>query len=199
MNENYPHPEMPKDKKCEEGILKGMYKIREFNKYKKTKIQFLGSGTILREMIAGAEILQKEYKIDSEVWSVTSFNELRRDGLEVERYNLLNPDKDQKKTYVEKCLGQTEGPILAASDYMRMNSDQIRPYVNKSFYSLGTDGFGRSDTRKNLRNFFEVDKEHIVAYGLSVLAKEQLLPSKYATEAFSKYKINTDKPIPTKL
>ena len=199
MNENYPHPEMPKDKSCEDGILKGMYKIKEFNKYKKTKIQFLGSGTILREMIAGAEILQNEYQIDSEIWSVTSFNELRRDGLEVERYNLLNPDKEPKKSYVEKCLGNTEGPILAASDYMRINSDQIRPYVNKSFYSLGTDGFGRSDTRKKLRKFFEVDKEHITTYGLSILAKEQLIASKYAKEAIKKYKIDIDKPMPTKL
>ncbi len=199
MNENYPHPEMPKDKLCEEGILKGMYKIKEFNKYKKTKIQFLGSGTILREMIAGAEILQNEYQIDSEIWSVTSFNELRRDGLEVERYNLLNPDKEPKKTYIEKCLGNTEGPILAASDYMRMNSDQIRPYVNKSFYSLGTDGFGRSDTRKELRKFFEVDKEHITTYGLSILAKEQLIASKHALDAIKKYKIDIDKPMPTKL
>tara|TARA_B100000945_G_C20238630_1_gene528832 strand:- start:209 stop:850 length:642 start_codon:yes stop_codon:yes gene_type:complete len=199
MNENYSHPEMPKDKKCEDGILKGMYKIKEFNKHKKTKIQFLGSGTILREMIAGAEVLQNEYNIDSEVWSVTSFNELRREGLETERYNLLNPDKEQKISYVEQCLGKSEGPILAASDYMRMNSDQIRPYIKKSFYSLGTDGFGRSDTRKNLRKFFEVDKEHIVAYGLSVLAKEQLLASKYATEAIRKYKIDPDKPMPTKL
>jgi pyruvate dehydrogenase E1 component len=176
-----------------------MYKIKEFNKFKKTKIQFLGSGTILREMIAGAEILQKEYQIDSEVWSITSFNELRKDGLEVERYNLLNPDKEQKKSFVEKCLGKTEGPVLAASDYMRMNSDQIRPFVNKSFYSLGTDGFGRSDTRKNLRKFFEVDKEHVVTYGLSVLAKEQLIASKYATEAVKKYKIDPNKPMPTKL
>ncbi len=200
MNENYSHPGMPKEKDCEEGILKGMYKIKEFNKYKKTKIQFLGSGTILREMIAGAEILQKEYQIDSEVWSVTSFNELRRDGLETERYNLLNPDKKQKKSYVEKCLGNSEGPILAASDYMRMNSDQIRPYVNnKSFYSLGTDGFGRSDTRENLRKFFEVDKDHVVTYGLSVLAKEQLIASKYASEAIKKYKIDPERPMPTKL
>ncbi|WP_440938522.1 pyruvate dehydrogenase (acetyl-transferring), homodimeric type [Candidatus Pelagibacter sp.] len=199
MNENYSHPAMPTEKSCEEGILKGMYKIKEFNKYKKTKIQFLGSGTILREMIAGAEILQKEYQIDSEVWSVTSFNELRRDGLEVERHNLLNPEKEPKKSYVEICLGKTEGPILAASDYMRMNSDQIRPYINKSFYSLGTDGFGRSDTRKNLRKFFEVDKEHVVAYGLSVLAKEQLIASKYAQEAIKKYRIDKDKPMPTKL
>jgi pyruvate dehydrogenase E1 component len=199
MNENYSHPEMPKDKNCEEGILKGMYKIRDFNKNKKTKIQFLGSGTILREMIKGAEILQNEYQIDSEVWSVTSFNELRKDGMEVERYNLLNPDKEQKKSYVEECLGKTEGPIMAASDYMRINSDQIRPYIEKSFYSLGTDGFGRSDTRKNLRNFFEVDKEHIVAYGLSILSKEQLIASKYATEAMKKFKIDPSKPMPTKL
>jgi pyruvate dehydrogenase E1 component len=199
MNENYPHPAIPKDKDCEEGILKGMYKIKDFNKFKKTKIQLLGSGTILREMLAGAEILQNEYHIDSEIWSVTSFNELRKDGMQVERYNLLNPDKEQKISYVEKCLEKTEGPIMAASDYMRMNSDQIRPYTNKSFYSLGTDGYGRSDTRKNLRKFFEVDKEHIVAYGLSVLAKEQLIASKYAKEAIKKYNIDGTKPMPTKL
>jgi pyruvate dehydrogenase E1 component len=199
MNENYSHPAMPKDKNCEDGILKGMYKIKEFSKNKKTKIQFLGSGTILREMIKGAEILQNEYQIDSEIWSVTSFNELRKDGMEVERYNLLNPNKEPKKSYIEECLGKKEGPIMAASDYMRINSDQIRPYVSKSFYSLGTDGFGRSDTRKNLRNFFEVDKEHIVVYGLSVLAKEQLIASKYATEAIKKYNIDSKKPMPTKL
>ena len=199
MNENYSHPEMPKDKNCEEGILKGIYKIKDYSKFKKNKIQLLGSGAILREMMAAAEILQKEYQIDSEVWSVTSFNELRRDGLEVERYNLLNPTKQKKITYFEQCLGKTEGPILAASDYMRMNSDQIRPYTSKSFYSLGTDGYGRSDTRKNLRRFFEVDKEHIVAYGLSVLANEQLITSKYAEEAIKKYNIDKNKPMPTKL
>jgi len=199
MNENYPHPEIPNDKNCEEGILKGMYKIKEYSKYKKTKIQLLGSGTILREMMEAAEILQNEYQIDSEIWSVTSFSELRRDGLEVERYNLLNPTGEKKVTYIEKCLGKTEGPILAASDYMRMNTDQIRPYISKNFYSLGTDGYGRSDTRKNLRKFFEVDKEHIVTYGLSVLAKEQLITSKYAEEALKKYNIDKNKPMPTKL
>ncbi len=199
MNENYSHPEMPKDKKIEEGILRGMYKIKEFNKYKKTKIQLLGSGSILREMISAAEILQKDYQIDSDIWSVTSFNELRKDGMEVERFNLLNPDKEKKISYVEESLSKTEGPIMAASDYMRMNSDQIRPYTNKSFYSLGTDGFGRSDTRKNLRKFFEVDKEHLVAYGLSILAQEQLIASKYAKEAIKKYNIDSNKPIPTKL
>ena len=150
-------------------------------------------------MIAGAEILQNEYQIDSEIWSVTSFNELRKDGMEVERYNLLNPDKVQKVSYVEKCLGKKEGPIMAASDYMRMNSDQIRPYTKKSFYSLGTDGYGRSDTRKKLRKFFEVDKEHIVAYSLSVLAKEQLIATKYAEQAIKKYNIDKNKPFPTEL
>ena len=199
MNENYTHPAMPNDKTVEEGILKGMYLFKEHKKFKKTKIQLLGSGAILREMIAAAEILEKDYEIDSNVWSVTSFNELRKEALEIERYNLLNPDKKPKKTYVEKCLTSTDGPVVAASDYMRMNSDQIRPFTSKSFYSFGTDGYGRSDTRKNLRKFFEVDKEHIVTYSLSVLAKEQLISSKLALEAMKKYKINPEKPIPTKL
>ena len=197
MNENYTHPEMPKD--SEQGILKGMYKIKEFTKYKKTKIQLLGSGTILREMIYAAEILQKEYQIDSDVWSVTSFSELRKNGMETERYNLLHPDKKKKKSYIEECLGGSEGPILAASDYMRLNSDQIRSYINKSFYSLGTDGYGRSDTRKNLRKFFEVDKNYITTYALSILANEQLLSSKHAVDAIKKYKIDTEKPMPTKV
>ncbi len=199
MNENYPHPGIPKDKNIEEQILKGMYKIKEYSEYKNTKIQLLGSGAILREMMKAGEILQNEYKIDSEIWSVTSFNELRRDGLEVERYNLLNPTENKKTSYIEQCLKKTEGPILAASDYMRINSDQIRPYTSKSFYSLGTDGYGRSDTRKNLRRFFEVDKEHIVTYGLSVLANEQLVSSKYAEDAIKKYNIDKNKPMPTKL
>ena len=199
MNENYPHPAMPVDKNCEEGILKGMYKIKEFTKYKKTKIQLMGSGTILREVLAGAEILQKDYQIDSEVWSVTSFNELAREGMEAERYNLLNPDKSQKISYVEECLAKKEGPILAASDYMRSHADQIRPYIKKSFYTLGTDGFGRSDTREKLRKFFEVDKEHIISYALSVLSKEQLIPTKYAKEAIKKYKIDPEKPFPSKI
>jgi len=199
MNENYTHPAIPKDKDCEDGILKGMYKIKDYSNYKKNKIQLLGSGAILREMMSAAEILQKDYQIDSEVWSVTSFNELRREGLETERYNLLNVGEKKRISYIEKCLGKKEGPILAASDYMRMNSDQIRPYTSKSFYSLGTDGYGRSDTRKSLRKFFEVDKEHIVAYSLSVLANEQLIASKYAQEAIKKYNIDKNKPMPTKL
>ena len=199
MNENYPHPEIPKEKNTEEGILKGMYRFKEYNRNKKIKIQLLGSGAILREIIAAAEILEKDYKIDSNVWSVTSYNELRKEAMEVERYNLLNPGKESKKSHIENCLSSAEGPIVSASDYIRLNSDQIRPFIRKSFYSFGTDGYGRSDTRKNLRKFFEVDKEHIVAYSLSVLAKEQLIPSKYASDAMKKYNIDPNKPIPTKL
>ena len=199
MNENYPHPAIPKDKNIEEAILKGMYKIKQISKNKKTKIQLLGSGTILREMMQAADILDKDFKIDCDVWSVTSFNELRKDGMEVERFNLLNPNEKPKNTYVENCLKDAEGPILAASDYMRITSDQIRPFTNKSFYSLGTDGYGRSDSREKLRNFFEVDKKYIVTYALSVLAKEQLIPSKYAEQAIKRYNIDKNKPIPTKL
>jgi pyruvate dehydrogenase E1 component len=197
MNENYAHPEKPKG--CEEGILKGMYLFKESNNKGKTKVQLLGSGTILREVIAASEILMKEYGIDSDIWSATSFNELRRDGMEAERYNLLNPNEKPKKSYVQKCLEKRDGPVIAASDYTRAFSDQIRPYTEKKFYSFGTDGYGRSDTRKNLRKFFEVDKEHIVAYTLSALAKEQLIGSDSAEKAFKKYKINKDKDFPANL
>ena len=197
MNENYAHPEKPKG--CDEGILKGMYLFKEGHSKGKTKVQLLGSGTILREVIAASEILTKEYGIDSDIWSVTSFNELRRDGMETERLNLLNPNEKPKKSYVQKCLGKRDGPVFAATDYTRAFSDQIRPYTDKSFYSLGTDGYGRSDTRKNLRKFFEVDKEHIVAYTLSALAKEQLIASDTAEQAIKKFKIDKEKDIPTKL
>ena len=197
MNENYPHPEKPKG--CDEGIIKGMYLFKEGNNKGKTKVQLLGSGTILREIIAASEILSKEYNIDADIWSVTSFNELRRDGMEIERYNLLNPNENLKKSYVQKCLDKRDGPVIAASDYTRAFSDQIRPYTDKTFYSFGTDGYGRSDTRKNLRKFFEVDKEHIVAYTLSALAKEQLIESKAAEKAFKKFKIKKDKDFPANL
>jgi len=197
MNENYKHPKIPENSK--KGILKGMYLFKEFNNKGKTKIQLFGCGTVLREMISAAEILSKEYGIDSSIWSVTSFNELRKNGMEVERRNLLNPGEKLEKTYIEECLLDKEGPIVAASDYVRNFSDQIRPYISRPFYSFGTDGYGRSDSRKKLRKFFEVDKEHIVAYTLSVLAKEQLISSKEAQKAMKKYKIDKNKPIPTTL
>ena len=197
MNENYKHPQIPEN--SEKGILKGMYLFKEFNNNGKIKIQLLGSGTILREMIAAAEILSKEYGVDSDVWSVTSFNELRRDGMETERKNLLNPSEKSETSYVQKCLEKRDGLIIAASDYIRAYTDQIRPYLSKPFYSFGTDGYGRSDSRKKLRKFFEVNKEYVVTYALSALAKEQLISSKYAEKAMKKYKIDKDKPIPTVL
>ena len=197
MNENYSHPEKPEG--VDEGILKGMYLFKEYKNKGKIKIQLMGSGTILREAIAAAKILSEEYGVDSDIWSVTSFNELRKDGMEVERKNLLNPNNNKEKSYIEKCLEKRDGPVIAVSDYVRSFSDQIRPYTGKPFYSLGTDGFGRSDTRKNLRKFFEVDKEHIVAYTLSALAKEQLMGSESAERAIKKYKINKNKAFPSKL
>jgi len=197
MNENYSHPEKPEG--ADEGILKGMYLFKEYKNKGKIKIQLMGSGTILREAIAAAKILSEEYGVDSDIWSVTSFNELRKDGMEVERKNLLYPNGEKRKSYVQNCLEKRDGPVIAVTDYVRSFSDQIRPYTEKPFYSLGTDGFGRSDTRKNLRKFFEVDKEHIVAYTLSALAKEQLIGAESAEKAIKKYNIDKNKAFPTKL
>jgi pyruvate dehydrogenase E1 component len=197
MNENYSHPSRPEG--VDEGILKGMYLFKECKNKGKTKVQLLGSGTILREAISAAKILSEEYEIDCDIWSVTSFNELRKNGLEVERKNLLNPKEKKEKSYIENCLEKRDGPIIAVTDYVRSFSDQIRPFTSKPFYSLGTDGFGRSDTRKNLRKFFEVDKEHIVAYTLSILASEQLIGSEDAEKAFKKYSIDKKRMFPTKI
>jgi pyruvate dehydrogenase E1 component len=162
-NENYEHPPMPKD--SEEGIIKGMYKILGS---KKPVIRLLGSGSILRESIKARDILSS-YKIESEVWSVTSFNLLRKDGMEVERFNQLNPTSNEKKSYVEECFSINPIPVIASTDYMRSYADQIRPYINEDFTVLGTDGFGRSDSREMLREFFEIDANSIVrasAYSL---------------------------------
>ncbi len=197
MNENYTHPEKPAG--SDQGILKGMYLFKNYKGKGKAKVQMLGSGSILREVIKAAETLSKDYGIDCNVWSVTSFNELKKDGMEIERGNLLNPKDKPKKSYVQKCLNSQEGIIFAASDYIRSHADQIRPYINKPFYTLGTDGFGRSDTRKELRKFFEVDKKHIVTYTLSALAKEQLLATEHAEKAIKKYDIDQKKVFPTKL
>ena len=197
MNENYTHPAKPIG--ADQGILKGMYLFKSYKGKGKAKVQMLGSGSILREIIKAAKVLSDEYGIDCDVWSVTSFNELKKNGMEVERKNLLNPGEKAKKSYVETCLGSQDGIIFAASDYIRSYADQIRSYTNKPFYTLGTDGFGRSDTRKELRKFFEVDKKHIVTYTLSALAKEQLLASKHAEKAIKKYDIYQEKVFPTKL
>ena len=176
-----------------------MYLFKEFRNQGKLTVQLFGSGSILNEVIQAAEILSKDYNIDSDVWSVTSFSEVQRNGAEVLRWNQLNPDKEPKKTYLEECMKGRSGPIIAATDYIRSHADQIRPYISSNFYTLGTDGYGRSDTRKELRKFFEVNKEAIVVNTLSALAKEQKIASKMVTDAIDKYGIDINKPHPIKL
>ena len=193
MNENYSHPAMPKG--VEEGILKGMYPLSK-SKAKGPKVQLIGSGVILREVIAAAELLEKDWGVASDIWSITSFTELRREGIDVERWNMLHPDKPQKQTYVGKCLDKAEGPVIASTDYMRSFADQIRNFIKQRYVVLGTDGFGRSDSREALRSFFEVDRYHVVLAALKALADEGKLPSAKAAEAIKKYKIDTDRPNP---
>ena len=194
MNENYQHPEMPKN--AEEGIIKGMYLLKETDK-SKAQIQLLGSGTILREVIAAADLLEKDFGISSNIWSVTSFNELRREGLSIKRENLLHPDKKQKLTYVESVLKDKNTPVVAATDYMKIFADQIREFVPNKYIVLGTDGFGRSDTRKQLRKFFEVNRHYIVVAALKALADEEKIGTEKINEAIEKYNIDPNKPEPT--
>ncbi len=196
MNENYAHPEMPEG--AEEGIVKGMYPF-DSNIQPKSKnptVQLLGSGTILLEVIAAADILLNDYAIESQIWSVTSFNQLRREGQEVDRWNMLHPDEKQKISYVEKKLKKITGPVISATDHMKMVSDQIRNWVPSDFRVLGTDGFGRSDSRENLRRFFEVDRYHVVLASLKALADRGDIENKVVKQALKKYQINPDSPSP---
>ncbi|MEN9783857.1 MAG: pyruvate dehydrogenase component, partial [Pseudomonadota bacterium] len=196
MNENYTHPAMPAG--AEQGILKGMYLLQE-GKAKKNqpKVQLLGSGTILREVIAGAELLEKDFGIAADIWSVTSFNELRRDGLDAQRWNLLHPEAEPRTSHIEACLNDRSGPIIAATDYMKIFSDQVRAFLpRRNFTALGTDGFGRSDTRRKLRQFFEVDRRYVAVAAMKALADEEKLPQKTVADAIVKYGIDPDKPNP---
>jgi pyruvate dehydrogenase E1 component len=196
MNENYQQPAMPKG--CEEGIIKGMYLLKSGSKKTSKKVvQLLGSGTILREVIAAAEILKEDYGIDSDIWSVPSFNELRRDGLKASRWNLLHPDEKPRLSYVEECLGKTKGPVVASTDYMKSYPDQIREYISGTYRVLGTDGFGRSDSRERLRHFFEVDRYFVTVAALSALAEDNVIESRLVSEAIKKFDINPEKPDPS--
>ncbi len=194
MNENYSHPEMPKG--SEAGILKGMYSFSK-SKTKGPKVQLMGSGVILREVIAAAELLEKDWGVSPDVWSVTSFTELRREGLDAERWNMLNPEKKQKQSYVAECLSGAEGPVISSTDYMKSFADQIRNFIPQRFVSLGTDGYGRSDSREALRSFFEVDRYYVVLAALKALADEGKLPASKAAEAIKKYNIDISRPNPT--
>ena len=194
MNENYVHPAMPDG--AREGILKGMYLFQQGSDSKSPRVQLLGSGTILREAIAAAELLRNDFGVESDVWSVPSFTELRREGLEVERWNMLHPTSPQRRSYVETCLGDRPGPVVGVTDYIKAFADQIRPYVPQRYRVLGTDGFGRSDYRKRLRSFFEVDRYYVALAALKALADEEQIPSSRVEAAIKKYEIDPDKPSP---
>ncbi len=196
MNENYVHPQMPSG--VEDGILKGMY-LLQVGGQGKIRVQLMGSGTILREVLAAAELLANDFGIPSDVWSVTSFNELRREALAVERWNQLHPESDARKSYVESCLGDREGPYVAATDYMKIVPDQIQRWVPGQFVSLGTDGYGRSDGRDALRQFFEVDERYIAVTALKALADDGKIDQKTVAAAIKKYDIDPEKPDPVTL
>lgn len=192
MNENYEHPAMPKG--AEEGIIKGLYPLM-LGADSDLTVQLMGSGTILREVIAAKDILEADYNIHANVWSATSINELTREGRKVERENLLHPDKPEAVPYVTQCLQDTQGPVICATDYMKQYSEQLRAYMpkDKTFVTLGTDGFGRSDSREKLRHFFEVDRYFVVVASLYALMKEGKVEAKQLTAAMKKYGISPDK------
>ena len=195
MNENYTMPAMPKG--AEAGIKKGMYAFST-DKAKKGehKIQLFGSGTILREVIEAAELLKQDWKVSADVWSITSYNELAREAVDCERWNMLNPGKKARVPYITQQLKECEGPVVSSSDYIRTVSNQVRQYVPATYTVLGTDGFGRSDTRKNLRRHFEVNSHYVTVAALKTLADEGTIPASKVSDAIKKYKIDTNKPNP---
>ena len=197
MNENYTHPALPEAPGTAADILKGMYLFKAAGK-KKHKVQLMGSGTILREVIAAAELLEKDWDVASDIWSCPSFTELRREGHEVERWNLLHPTDPVKKSHVEQCLEKHDGPVIASTDYMKAFADQIRPFMPKGrgFRVLGTDGFGRSDTRDMLRQHFEVNRHWVVLAALKSLADEGAIKPAVVADAIKKYGIDPAKPNP---
>ena len=197
MNENYEHPPMPQG--VEEGILKGMYLLKESTSKSKSRVQLLGCGTILREVLAAAELLEADWGVAADVWSATSFTELRRDGLAAERWNMLHPEAKPRTPYVTHVLKERAGPVVAASDYLKAFADQIRPFVpqGRTYRVLGTDGFGRSDSRAKLRHFFEVNRQFVTVAALKALAEQGEAKAKTVAEAIKKYGIDPEKPDPT--
>ncbi len=195
MNENYQHPALPEG--AEEGIRKGLYLFKkgEGNDSKPT-VQLLGCGTILREVIAAAELLEQDFGVAADIWSATSFNELRRDAMAAERWSLLHPDAEPRQSHVAASLNDRLGPVIAATDYMRTFPEQIRPYLTARFVTLGTDGYGRSDSRAQLRKFFEVNRHYVAVAALKALADDGALPMAKVSEAIAKYGIDPERPCP---
>jgi len=194
MNENYQHPAMPENKTVEDEIIKGIYQLERVEAKKaKANVQLMGSGTILQKVRQAAQILSADYGVSSDVFSVTSFNELARDGQEVARWNMLHPESKQKTAYISNVITADKGPAIAATDYVKNYSDQVRAYINTEYRVLGTDGFGRSDSRDNLRQHFEVDQNYIVVAALYELANRGEIKSKVVSEAIKRFNINADK------
>jgi pyruvate dehydrogenase E1 component len=191
MNENYQHPEMPKG--VEEGIIKGIYQLQAGQSKKKNRVQLMGSGTILREVEAAADILRNDYGVEADVWSVTSVNELVREGQDVNRYNMMHPEVEAKKAYVTQQLANAKGPVIAASDYMKIHFEQLRDFIPSSFTVLGTDGFGRSDSREQLRRFFEVNRYYVTVAALKALADEGKIKASVVSKAIKDFGLDADK------
>jgi pyruvate dehydrogenase E1 component len=196
MNENYSHPGLTEG--SEEGILKGMYLLRPGQEPKAgaPRVQLLGSGTILREVLAGADLLAEDFGVAADVWSVTSFTELRREGIEADRWNMLHPTEEARVPWVTSSLAGREGPVIASTDYMRAFADGIRPFVDRPYRVLGTDGFGRSDFRRKLRRFFEVDRHYVAVAALKELADQGTVEPAVVKQAIEQYEIDTDRPAP---
>jgi len=180
----------------EEGILKGMYRFKQGADTAKPRVQLLGSGTILNEVIAAATLLEDDWGIESDIWSCTSFTELAREGQACERDNRSHPTAEKKVPYVAQCLNDSKGPVVVSTDYVRLLADSIRPFIRKHCTVLGTDGFGRSDTRENLRRFFEVDRFYVTVAALNSLADLGEIEASVVQQAVEKYGLDTSKPAP---
>ena len=196
LNENYTNPGLV-DETMVDGIKKGLYLLEDgVKKGKKAAVQLMGSGSIMQEVRAAAEMLRNDWDVQVDVWAVTSYNELTRDGLAVDRENLLNPESEPAEAFVTQMLKERRGPVISASDYMKNYGNQIRKWVPQSYHVLGTDGFGRSDSRAKLRHFFEVDRNWIVVASLKALAEEGSIEAKVVTAAIKKLGLDVNKPNP---
>ncbi len=197
MNENYQHPEMPSG--VEQGIVRGMYRIESASAKAKNVVQLMGCGTILREVREAAALLRTDFGVDADVWSLTSINELRRDGLDAERWNMLNPLEEARVPYITQLLEGASGPVIAATDYTKAFPDSLRAFIRQRYTVLGTDGFGRSDTRARLRHFFEVDRHFVVIAALRALAQEGRIEAGVVAEAIRRFGIDPAKPNPAQV